>query len=383
MLCAFTLLNWHQSTKITTAKKEHLFVIHLENEGAQSIQRQLLKSVWHFLEVAHETAQVVIVSKMNLLEIDEQSSAHFPQIKVDCETFENRVNNFDVATFEPLNTSDSTDDEPVSDETLRLGWIESGEKNKPFLSWGEEYSREAFKPEYFTYASKYAQDPALMIVYAKYVINVFMDLTQLVHFRSQVINEIQRIVQCKQLLLRELSWSLIALITDKFFREKAAYYNWTFEEQKEIRSEWYVLIAPAFIPSYEVRRLDIKVLREYKAKLELLQSSEKGPLHGCNECQKKCQFGFDMATALDKAAAQEILEKHWKRHVTYSDQMAWTARLYAERVMGKIDLDVSYCAAVHFINIQNISEDQKILTAHQTHAILEKICAPDYISESK
>lgn len=379
LLVAFSLLNWRQELEQKPGNKKHVFVIHLENESAQAIQKLHLNALWKLLDERDEYVKCVVVSKNNLLEIDVigLKNGELEAIKIDCETFENRIDNIDLSSFEPTEILEEPGNQLIDNASLRLRWQELGQPNKPFLSWGEEFSEEAFTPELYVKAANAVHEPAMVRAYAHYVISVFMDLTQLVHCRSHVVDEIQRVVKCKPSELKALTWTILSLLTDNYFREKAAFYSWTFEEQADIRTDWYSLIAPAFIPSNQVRKLDIKFLREFKSKLELLETSESGPLRGCANCAKKCLFGFDVSKGLDPLLVKNTLDKYRREGVAATQQIAWAGRLLTERLTGKTDFDVSYCATLHIIAQQGYSDDSKTVTANMAYEALKAMFEND------
>ena len=267
----------------------------------------------------------------------------------------------------------------VSDETLIERCKQTQVDLAPLKSIGAHYFAEAFDLDSIALAEKLVQNKYFYRVFVRYVASFTNDLTQLVHFRAQVIHEIQRIIGKKSPeALRKISWCAISMASDKYFGDKALGSHWTLDEEREMLHKWYELLAPAFVPETVnpslSRRLNIAQVRTWRDKFLELGALDQGPLPACSACTSKCLFGYDVAQFLaDPGLFFDFNSTISRRDTPASESSAWFVRLLCERLIAMFNIDLAYCLAVHLIKAQSLSTDAQLVLLRKVrqHLLVE------------
>jgi hypothetical protein len=219
-----------------------------------------------------------------------------------------------------------------------------------------------------------ADDPIFRQVYNRYVLSTLKDLTQLVHFRAQIIHEIQRIIggRARTGNLTGITWCALTQATERYFERKGEENWWMMDQTREQHLRWLNLLRPAFQPTEVNRRLDISVLRQWRDDFLELHKRDQGPLPTCGPCTSKCLYRFEVQeTVRDPKIKFDFNSSINRKDTPASDSAAWFCRLLTERLIGQGDVDLSYCLAVHLIKDQQLSTDAQLVLLHKVRTALE------------
>jgi len=149
-------------------------------------------------------------------------------------------------------------------------------------SGGVKYFPEAFEAESYRFGKMIAETTSFYQVFLRFVLCVVSDITQLVHFRAQVIHEANLIAGSKHNLSpTHVLWCALSVASDRYFSEKALLYDWKATDEQQISSGWYDLIAPAFVPNSPNRKMEAKLIRDWVAQFLALHRRASGPLPTC------------------------------------------------------------------------------------------------------
>ena len=223
-------------------------------------------------------------------------------------------------------------------------------------------------------ATLVADDYQFRMVMNRYVLSLLVDLTQLVHFRAQVIHEIQRIIggRSRSPKLTEITWCVLVLASERYFERKGEEQFWSFDELEIQKQNWLAMMVPAFQLSAMNRRLDILELRKWRDDFLALQSRDQGPYATCGACTKKCHYRFELSEVTrDPKIRFDFNSSINRTDSSASDSAAWFCRLLCERLIGQFDLDIAYCLAVHFIKEQALSTDAQLVLLAKVRGLLE------------
>jgi hypothetical protein len=211
------------------------------------------------------------------------------------------------------------------------------------------------------------------------------DPTQLVHFRAQIVHEVQKQAGNKGVPKVELCWCALSLASDKYFADKARAYDWSVSEEEEVKAGWLEMLAMAFVPREGVSRsLDIKVLKSWIAHFRKLHERESGPLPTCSPCKSKCLFQCEVAEITQSAKVRSDYQASVSRqNFTAAESAAWYCRLLSERSIGAHNKDLAYCMAVHLIKdleaspkeSRMLSSDAQLVMAKKVHGFIEEMKA--------
>ena len=219
-----------------------------------------------------------------------------------------------------------------------------------------------------------ADDALFRQVYNRYILSTLKDLTQLVHFRAQIIHEIQRIIggRARSGNLTGITWCALVQATERYFERKGEENWWYFDQVREQHLRWLNLLRPAFQPTEVNRRLDIQVLQQWRDDFIELHKRDQGPLPTCGPCASKCIYRFEVSeTVRDPKIKFDFNSSINRKDTPASDSAAWFCRLLTERLIGQADLDLSYCLAVHLIKDQQLSTDAQLVLLHKVRQALE------------
>jgi hypothetical protein len=223
-------------------------------------------------------------------------------------------------------------------------------------------------------ATLVADDPIFRQVYNRYVLSTLKDLTQLVHFRAQIIHEIQRVIggRARSGNLTGITWCVLTQATERYFERKGEENYWFYDQVREQHLRWLNLLRPAFQPSEVNRRLDISVLREWRDDFIELHKRDQGPHPTCGPCTSKCLYRFEVSEVVrDPKIKFDFNSSINRKDSSASDSAAWFCRLLTERMIGQGDIDLAYCLAVHLIKDQQLSTDAQLVLLHKVRTALE------------
>lgn len=242
-------------------------------------------------------------------------------------------------------------------------------------SFGFKYLPEAFEPEPYRLGRTIAENASFYQVFIRYVLSVVSDITQLVHFRAQVIHETDRVASNKHNLNADhVRWCAFSLASDRYFADKALLYDWSATEEEQISSGWFDLIAPAFIPGNPNKRMEAGIVREWVGKFLSLHSREAGPLPTCGPCAAKCDFQYEVSEVTrDPKIKSDFHSSVHRQDISASDSAAWFSGLLTQRLIGKRNIDLSYCVSIHLIKdldvpvpvTTTLSSDAQLILAHK------------------
>lgn len=219
-----------------------------------------------------------------------------------------------------------------------------------------------------------ADDTLFRQVYNRYLLSTLKDLTQLVHFRAQIIHEIQRVIggRARSGNLTGITWCALTQATERYFERKGEENYWYYDQVREQHLRWLNLLRPAFQPSEVNRRLDISVLREWRDDFVELHKRDQGPHPTCGPCTAKCLYRFEVSEIVrDPKIKFDFNSSINRKDTSASDSAAWFCRLLTERMIGQHDIDLSYCLAVHLIKDQQLSTDAQLVLLHKVRTALE------------
>ncbi|HEY9784324.1 MAG TPA: DUF87 domain-containing protein [Candidatus Obscuribacterales bacterium] len=219
-----------------------------------------------------------------------------------------------------------------------------------------------------------ADDPLFRQVYNRYVLSTLKDLTQLVHFRAQIIHEIQRVIggRARTGNITGITWCALTQATERYFERKGEEHYWFYDQVREQHLRWLNLLRPAFQPTEVNRRLDIAVLRQWRDDFLELHKRDQGPLPTCGPCTSKCLYRFEVSEVVrDPKIKFDFNSSINRKDTPASDSAAWFCRLLTERLIGQGDVDLAYCLAVHLIKDQQLSTDAQLVLLHKVRTALE------------
>ncbi len=219
-----------------------------------------------------------------------------------------------------------------------------------------------------------ADDPLFRLVYNRYILSTLKDLTQLVHFRAQIIHEIQRVIggRARSGNITGITWCVLTQATERYFERKGEENYWFYDQVREQHMRWLNLLRPAFQPTEVNRRLDISILKQWRDDFLDLHKRDQGPRPTCGPCTSKCLYAFEVTEVVrDPKIKFDFNSSINRKDTPASDSAAWFCRLLTERLIGQGDVDLAYCLAVHLIKDQQLSTDAQLVLLHKVRTALE------------
>jgi len=241
---------------------------------------------------------------------------------------------------------------------------------------GTRYFPPAFEPEPYKLGKAVADDPNFYRALLQYILLVQARPTQLVHFRGAIIREVTRSIGEDRAALHKklvhvprgtwddkttepkivvtiptVTWCALSLASDRYFQETAHEFGWTDAEMEPIRAQWYDMLAPAFIPTDNNRRLDISVIVQFGKDIHKLHRRDMGPFRACDLCASKCQYNYHVEQLTQDAKLRSDFQECVTSEDTHIEEsVAWFCRLLSNRVLGKDNIDFAYCLAIHLLH---------------------------------
>ncbi|MBZ0188786.1 MAG: hypothetical protein K8F91_21260 [Candidatus Obscuribacterales bacterium] len=219
-----------------------------------------------------------------------------------------------------------------------------------------------------------ADDALFRQVYNQYVLSTLKDLTQLVHFRAQIIHHIQRVIggRARTGNITGITWCVLTQATERYFERKGEENYWFYDQVREQHLRWLNLLRPAFQPTEVNRKLDINVLRQWRDDFIELHKRDQGPLPTCGPCTSKCLYRFEVSEVVrDPKIKFDFNSSINRKDTPASDSAAWFCRLLTERLIGQGEVDLAYCLAAHLIKDQQLSTDAQLVLLHKVRTALE------------
>ena len=241
-------------------------------------------------------------------------------------------------------------------------------------SSGVKYFPDAFEEAPYKCGRAVAETAEFYEVFLRFILATVEDPTMLVHFRPQIVNEVQRQAGSKGVPKVELCWCALSLASEKYFADKARAYDWSPSEEEEVKSGWLEMLAMAFVPREGVSRsLDIKVIRSWVQLFRQLHERESGPLPACSPCKSKCLYQCEVAEVTQSARVRSDYQASVSRqNTTAAESAASYCRLLSERMIGKHNKDLSYCLAVHLIRDLEVSPRERRVLSSDAQLIMSR-----------
>ncbi len=182
---------------------------------------------------------------------------------------------FDKAKEVPPPDTPEESDQIVRDAMKGLNVIQTFDRHL-----GCKYCLHRCDSQILDTASLVADDTLFRQVYNRYVLSTLKDLTQLVHFRAQIIHEIQRVIggRARSGNITGITWCVLTQATERYFERKGEENYWYYDQVREQHLRWLNLLRPAFQPTEVNRRLDISVLKQWRDDFVELHRRDQGPL---------------------------------------------------------------------------------------------------------
>lgn len=217
---------------------------------------------------------------------------------------------------------------------------------------GANYFPEAFERDSYRLGVFLACDRDFYLMFCRYLLCIRVDLTQLVHFRENLLKEAKRILWNRRFQsISKPLWVALSLCTDRYFHEIARLYNWPDSDADQVLDGFYELLSRAFLSHVANRQIDIEVLRSWSSTFFSLQARTAGPYEECSVCTSQCRYQYDALQLVEKTSGLHFdFESSLRRTDTQcSVSAAWFARLATERAVGQHQPDLSYCVLIHLL----------------------------------
>lgn len=227
-------------------------------------------------------------------------------------------------------------------------------------SKGEQYFREAFEPGPYRLGHLIASDKSFYLTFVRYVLAFTVDIVQLVHFRVSLIHRAQEVLRNSRSYEAQhtapnpaITWCALSLAADQYFSDRAAAFGWSVEEEEELSSGWYELMAPAFIAQGSPRRIDASQLKAFREKFFASTRRDFGPFDACEYCTNRCAYGHEVA---------KLRETYKFANFTNAVRAPNPAKFAAETVVnmcrqltGGASVDLAYCIASSMVSDSDFS----------------------------
>jgi hypothetical protein len=219
-------------------------------------------------------------------------------------------------------------------------------------SHGQSFWPDAFTGAPLRLGLYVASCPEFMLVFNRYLLSIQTDPTQLVHFREGLLKEAARLLWNRSKgIFTAAFWVSLSLCGDRFFSEKATRFGWSTEQRDNLLVSWYAIMAPAFLPSRENRRLDISVIRNWLAAYTQLHNTSNVPFDACKLCRSQCFYGYEAAmyARFTENISSDLNASLNRKDVNESESAGWFARLSTERMIGQHNTDLAYCLMLQLV----------------------------------
>jgi hypothetical protein len=217
-------------------------------------------------------------------------------------------------------------------------------------------------------------------VYVRYLLAVANDPTQVVHYREKLLTEISMQIGRRLLNKMQVTWLILSLFTDRFFRDKAEMHSWSLHDEDDMRHAWYNILRLVFLQPTE-EKLELADINSFRERLCSLQEVEIGPYAGCRFCETRCQFGHEVAVQMDDNLRYDIHSAINGTDEPASYAAAWFVRLKSEDWVSDFSIGLAYCLAVHSLESNKIGRETSSVILYKIREELskfsEEICDSD------
>ncbi|MBX9572779.1 MAG: hypothetical protein K2X77_28035 [Candidatus Obscuribacterales bacterium] len=239
----------------------------------------------------------------------------------------------------------------------------------------------AFAPLSYRFGKHVADQSWFYATFCQYVLLIKFDPTQLVYFRSTLLDRYFCFVGPNPpVATNEAFWCAISLVTDRYFRRRAAIYSWSSSQEQQIVEAWYDLIDLAFLVHEKNTVLETSKIAEWSSRLDEMQTQETGPHLACQLCESKCKYGEDikfMITNDPLAIGEARSSVEGKSDSQQIEQLAWFARLWTERTLCLYDEDFAFCMSINVADRLGWSPER----VHQLMVPIRESCHIDSCPE--
>ncbi len=211
-------------------------------------------------------------------------------------------------------------------------------------------------------------------LYNRFMLSFSKDYMQLVHFRAQIINEVQRILGGRAQLgdLSELTWRALVIATHRYLQRKGEDNFWPHEEVRKLEKRWLKLLKMAFNPGKKTPKLSLFEIQAWRNSFIKMSEREQGPYPTCGPCQAKCAYRFEVSELTnDGGLLFDFNTAINNEGASASENAAHFCRMLNERLVGQGDLEISYCLAVHLLMPHNLSTDSQMVLLYKARQIME------------
>lgn len=229
-------------------------------------------------------------------------------------------------------------------------------------------------------AREISLNPKFELAFAKYFLSFSVDLTQLVHMRSEIVHAVQSLggSDLKNVGVADLTWCCLCQTTERYFDRVGNEHHINYAQLQDLKEYWLRVMAAAFIKETTdvPKKLDINDLRDWRDSLQQHEKRDQGPLPTCGACTSKCFYRVDIERILRDEKLHfdfsSSINSENKKKKTYQ-LVAFFCMLQCERLIGQRHLDIAYCLAVHFLKRFYISDDSQNILLMHTRKELEKL----------
>ncbi len=211
-------------------------------------------------------------------------------------------------------------------------------------------------------------------LYNRFMLSFSNYYMQLVHFRSQIIREVQRILGGRSNLgdLSELTWRALVIATHRYLQRKGEDNFWPHEEVRKLEKRWLKLLKMAFNPGKKTPKLSLYEIQAWRNSFLKMSERDQGPYQTCGPCQAKCAYRYEVnELTSDPGVSFDFNTAINSEGAAPSENAAYFCRVLNDRLIGQSDLEISYCLAVHLFMSQNLSVDSQMILLNKTRQIME------------
>ena len=223
-------------------------------------------------------------------------------------------------------------------------------------------------------AGQVADNENFRNVFSSFVLAVLYDITQIVHYRVEIIQSAQQIIGRRpesDERLRKVIWIVLVLSADRYLEQKSAEHYWSLNELEEQRTRFVGLLKTAFISTTD--RMDSKPINEWRDKFNEAQNREQGPYSTCALCTSKCQYRTEVSEALrDEKLKNDFSNSINRDNSSASTEAAAFSKTYAHKMIGQNNMDLAFCLSVHFIKEQQLSAATQLILLSKIRCALEE-----------
>lgn len=267
-----------------------------------------------------------------------------------------------------------SDSAAESDEAVRLFMAEKLSGELPYYPCHHDASPESAMIHQL--GGSIANDSMFQLCFQRYWLHIMEDLTQLVHYRPQIVAEVNRVLgrRAQTVHLPTVVYCALIQAGHRFFSHKGEDGFWRHTEQLVLEQRWQDLMRIAFDPDSD-RKIDVEELRDFRNDYLEMTQREEGPLYGCKLCTSRCNYRYESATVGSDARTQFDFNSAINRvDALSSEAAAWFSRLLAEDMCGQSNLDLAYCLTLHLIQQLSMSyRAQEILLGKVRQSLQEML----------